>query len=171
MSNLVMYQFDAWSIFMIGNSYQMLFTVDLFLGLFPLVEILSCVMPEWYGIQVLSWYYQNAPDRHWSCTIAERHWSWSSWYQYTWVYNVNVHRVFNYFTLFTWAVKLAKLQTDAVLMAPCQTRILYPRIGGNLHCFTAVTPCAVLDVLAPPYNEAAGRSCTYYRDFPFSSFR
>lgn len=51
-----MYQFDAWSIFMIGNLYQMLFTVDLFLGLFPLVEILSCVMPEWYGIQVLFWY-------------------------------------------------------------------------------------------------------------------
>ncbi|XP_078164962.1 2-aminoethanethiol dioxygenase, putative (DUF1637) isoform X2 [Carex rostrata] len=72
---------------------------------------------------------------------------------------------------FSGPMKLAKLQTDAVLMAPCQTRILYPRTGGNLHCFTAVTPCAVLDVLAPPYDEAAGRSCTYYRDFPFSSFQ
>ncbi|KAJ4796411.1 hypothetical protein LUZ62_047657 [Rhynchospora pubera] len=68
-------------------------------------------------------------------------------------------------------VKLAKLHSDAVLVAPCQTKILYPKTGGNLHCFTAVTPCAVLDVLAPPYDEAAGRSCTYYRDFPYSSFQ
>lgn len=67
-------------------------------------------------------------------------------------------------------VRLTKMHMETVLSAPCETTVLYPKSGGNLHCFTAVTPCAVLDVLAPPYSEAAGRRCTYYRDYPYSSF-
>uniref|UniRef100_A0A7N0T1S3 cysteine dioxygenase n=1 Tax=Kalanchoe fedtschenkoi TaxID=63787 RepID=A0A7N0T1S3_KALFE len=67
-------------------------------------------------------------------------------------------------------VRLAKLVTDKVMTAPCETSVLYPKRAGNVHCFTAVTPCAVLDVLAPPYLESAGRPCTYYHDYPFSSF-
>uniref|UniRef100_A0A5B7A3G2 cysteine dioxygenase n=1 Tax=Davidia involucrata TaxID=16924 RepID=A0A5B7A3G2_DAVIN len=67
-------------------------------------------------------------------------------------------------------VRLAKLAVDKVLTAPCGTSVLYPKNGGNLHCFTAITPCAVLDILAPPYLEAAGRKCTYYHDYPYSSF-
>jgi hypothetical protein len=39
-----------------------------------------------------------------------------------------------------------------------------------MHCFTAVTACAVLDVLGPPYSDPDGRHCTYYLEFPFASF-
>ncbi|KAJ9187338.1 hypothetical protein P3X46_002804 [Hevea brasiliensis] len=67
-------------------------------------------------------------------------------------------------------VKLAKLAVDKVLTAPCGTSVLYPKSGGNLHCFTAVTPCAVLDILTPSYSEDAGRKCTYYHDYPYSPF-
>ncbi|XP_058227196.1 plant cysteine oxidase 3 isoform X1 [Rhododendron vialii] len=67
-------------------------------------------------------------------------------------------------------VRLAKLTVDKVLTAPCGTSVLYPSRGGNVHCFTAITPCAMLDILTPPYQEAAGRKCTYYHDYPYSSF-
>ncbi|PIA63387.1 hypothetical protein AQUCO_00201018v1 [Aquilegia coerulea] len=69
------------------------------------------------------------------------------------------------------AMRLAKLVVDKVLTAPCDTSALYPKYGGNLHCFTAVSSCAVLDILAPPYLEAAGRKCTYYHDYPYSSIK
>ncbi|EXC25141.1 putative 2-aminoethanethiol dioxygenase [Morus notabilis] len=67
-------------------------------------------------------------------------------------------------------VRLAKLVADEVLTAPCDTSVLYPKTGGNLHCFTAVTPCAVLDILTPPYREDAGRRSTYYHDYPYAAF-
>lgn len=66
-------------------------------------------------------------------------------------------------------LRLAKLVADQVLSAPCESSALYPRSGGNIHCLTGVTPCAVLDVLAPPYSTEDDRNCTYYRDFPYSS--
>lgn len=67
-------------------------------------------------------------------------------------------------------VRLAKVKADSGLTAPCNTSILYPADGGNMHCFTAVTACAVLDVLGPPYSDPEGRHCTYYQDFPFANF-
>lgn len=62
---------------------------------------------------------------------------------------------------------LAKVKLDTVYAAPCRTSILYPAAGGNMHCFTAMTPCAMLDVLGPPYSDPDGRHCTYYNDFPY----
>ncbi|KAJ0985544.1 hypothetical protein J5N97_003900 [Dioscorea zingiberensis] len=67
-------------------------------------------------------------------------------------------------------MRLAKVHKDAVFTAPCETSILYPSAGGNMHCFTAVTSCAVLDVLGPPYSDSEGRPCMYYNDFPYASF-
>ncbi|OIW06708.1 hypothetical protein TanjilG_04102 [Lupinus angustifolius] len=66
--------------------------------------------------------------------------------------------------------QLAKVKVDADFTAPCNPSILYPADGGNLHCFTAVTACAVLDVLGPPYSDPDGRHCTYYLNHPFSRF-
>lgn len=68
------------------------------------------------------------------------------------------------------SVRLAKVKVDADFTAPCNSSILYPADGGNMHCFTAVTACAVLDVLGPPYSDPDGRHCSYYLDFPFTKF-
>lgn len=65
---------------------------------------------------------------------------------------------------------LARVNTDAIFKAPCETSVLYPTTGGNMHCFTAVTSCAVLDVLGPPYNDDEGRACIYYKEYAYSSF-
>ncbi|KAB2613908.1 2-aminoethanethiol dioxygenase-like [Pyrus ussuriensis x Pyrus communis] len=67
-------------------------------------------------------------------------------------------------------VRLAKVKVDDNFTAPCDPSILYPADGGNMHCFTAVTACAVLDVLGPPYSDPDGRHCQYYIDHPFSRF-
>eukprot|EP01018_Ginkgo_biloba_P011158 Gb_25023 [translate_table: standard] len=66
-------------------------------------------------------------------------------------------------------LRLAKLKVDNVFTAPCETSVLYPTSGGNIHSFRAVTCCAVLDVLGPPYSDTAGRNCTYYHEYPYSS--
>ncbi|XP_038970548.1 uncharacterized protein LOC103697059 isoform X2 [Phoenix dactylifera] len=66
-------------------------------------------------------------------------------------------------------LRLAKLVVDSDFTAPCNTCILYPTSGGNMHTFRAITPCAVLDVLGPPYSTEDGRDCTYYHDHPYTS--
>ncbi|TKW10843.1 hypothetical protein SEVIR_6G194700v4 [Setaria viridis] len=58
---------------------------------------------------------------------------------------------------------------DEVRRAPGEVSVLFPRSGGNLHAFTAMTPCAILDVLTPPYSEEHGRPSTYFTDVPISS--
>ncbi|KAL0735861.1 hypothetical protein Bca4012_012071 [Brassica carinata] len=66
--------------------------------------------------------------------------------------------------------RLAKLKMNSTLTAPCNTSILYPEDGGNIHRFTAKTACAVLDVLGPPYCNPEGRHCTYFLEFPLDKF-
>ncbi|TXG66393.1 hypothetical protein EZV62_007668 [Acer yangbiense] len=65
--------------------------------------------------------------------------------------------------------RLARLKADSDFTAPCNTSVLYPTTGGNIHEFIAITTCAVLDVLGPPYSKDDGRDCSYYKEFPLSS--
>jgi len=65
-------------------------------------------------------------------------------------------------------VRLAKLVIDDVFTAPCDTSVLYPTTGGNMHRFTAIAPCAIIDILGPPYSIEEDRDCTYYTDIPYT---
>ena len=65
--------------------------------------------------------------------------------------------------------RLARLRANRIFTAPCDTSVLYPTSGGNIHEFTAITPCAVLDVLGPPYSKDDGRDCSYYKDSPYDA--
>nr|XP_018686348.1 PREDICTED: plant cysteine oxidase 2 isoform X1 [Musa acuminata subsp. malaccensis] len=67
-------------------------------------------------------------------------------------------------------LRLAKLVVDSDFTAPCDTSILYPTTGGNIHTFTAITACAVLDVQGPPYSKEEDRDITYYRDYPYRTY-
>ncbi|XP_022868176.1 plant cysteine oxidase 2-like [Olea europaea var. sylvestris] len=62
--------------------------------------------------------------------------------------------------------RLARMKANREFTPRCNTSVLYPTSGGNIHEFTAVTPCAVLDVMGPPYSKDDGRDCSYYRDTP-----
>jgi len=56
----------------------------------------------------------------------------------------------------------ARCVRDREMTAP-ETTILYPDRGGNIHTFRAITPCALFDVLSPPYSAENGRDCSYFR--------
>lgn len=57
----------------------------------------------------------------------------------------------------------AALVHDKVFVGPA-TLTLLPEEGGNVHAFEAVTPCAVFDVLAPPYDWNVQRGCQYFTE-------
>ncbi len=46
----------------------------------------------------------------------------------------------------------ARVVLDATLAAGDQPAVLFPSAGGNIHEFTALTDCAVLDLMSPPYS-------------------
>ena len=59
----------------------------------------------------------------------------------------------------------ARVRTAELVAGPAPPLVLFPGSGGNLHAFAARSgPCAVLDVIAPPYSDALGRGCTYYEE-------
>jgi len=58
---------------------------------------------------------------------------------------------------------------DSQMDAAGEPSVLFPSSGGNIHSFTAVTDCAVLDVLLPPYAQGEGRDCTYYQEVGVNS--
>ena len=45
---------------------------------------------------------------------------------------------------------------DVVKTAEDAPTVIFPESGGNIHSFTAITDCAVLDVLSPPYSSDHG---------------
>ncbi|XP_034674513.1 plant cysteine oxidase 1-like [Vitis riparia] len=51
-------------------------------------------------------------------------------------------------------LRLARLKANNVFIAPCNTSVLYPTSGGNIHAFIVITPCAVLDVFRPLYESS-----------------
>ncbi|XP_042492885.1 plant cysteine oxidase 3-like [Macadamia integrifolia] len=68
-------------------------------------------------------------------------------------------------------VGLAAKVIDGIIKAPSEATVLFPKNGGNIHSFTALTPCAILDVLSPPYSDDLGRPSTYFSEIFVPSLR
>ncbi|XP_035816494.1 cupin, RmlC-type isoform X2 [Zea mays] len=62
----------------------------------------------------------------------------------------------------------AKVVRDGEMSAPCGAMVLRPEEGGDVHALRAITPCAILHILTPPYSSQDGRHCSYFRRRPRS---
>jgi len=61
--------------------------------------------------------------------------------------------------------KPAKLAVERALTGRDGQVVLRPDSGGNIHQFRTDTACAIMDLLAPPYDmDDPERSCTYYEE-------
>lgn len=61
----------------------------------------------------------------------------------------------------------ATLVMDEVIEPGSEPAVIFPTAGGNIHQFTAVTDCAVLDVLSPPYSPQGGKALSVPHSFCF----
>ena len=55
--------------------------------------------------------------------------------------------------------RAARVVLDHTLRAEDPPAVLFPRAGGNIHEFTALTDCAVLDLMSPPYSTGVWVVC------------
>eukprot|EP01113_Clastostelium_recurvatum_P043212 TRINITY_DN7100_c0_g1_i2.p1 TRINITY_DN7100_c0_g1~~TRINITY_DN7100_c0_g1_i2.p1 ORF type:complete len:274 (+),score=82.26 TRINITY_DN7100_c0_g1_i2:42-824(+) len=55
------------------------------------------------------------------------------------------------------------VQDNAIITNMSPTSVALPE-HSNVHSFSAMQASAIFDILAPPYNDAADRSCNYYRE-------
>ena len=51
-------------------------------------------------------------------------------------------------------IRTCNPDTEVCMQAGEEPAVLQAAAGGNMHAFTAVSSCAVLDLLAPPYDTS-----------------
>ncbi len=92
----------------------------------------------------------------------------------------NSHSNINMVNAFAFLARLAKIIANTTITPETPAHITYPDHGGNVHSFEAEEPCALFDIITPPYPPNAllimeltliivtynetDRQCTYYEE-------